>query len=52
MKSLNTAERLRESLGCYDIQMHKMPKPKKRKTVSYGDNLRKHFDKARISRTT
>lgn len=44
MKPMNAAERIRESLGCYNIMLHKPePQPKKKK-VRYGDILKAHFD--------
>ncbi len=44
VKPMNTAERLRESLGCYNIMKHVAPAPKKPKTVSYGAGLQAVFD--------
>lgn len=48
MKQLNAAEKIREYLGCDNIQMHKMPAPKKPKSVSYGEILRAHFARQRV----
>lgn len=48
MKSLNAAEKIREFLGCYVPQLIKIPAPAKRKTVSYGENLRAHFARYRV----
>lgn len=40
MRKQNAAEKIREYLGCYNIMMHRMPTPKKLKTVSYGEQIR------------
>jgi hypothetical protein len=48
MRPLNAAEKIREYLGCYNIQMHKVPAPKKPKSVSYGEILRAHFASQRV----
>lgn len=50
MKQQNAAVAIREALGCYNIMMHNVPAAPKRKTVSYGANLKAHFDKKNAQR--
>lgn len=49
MKQLNAAEKIREVLGCYNIQMHKVEAEPKRKKVRYGEIIRMAAAKARAT---
>ncbi|WOH61948.1 hypothetical protein [Bradyrhizobium sp. BWC-3-1] len=45
MKSLNAAEKIRDFLGCNLFAVAATPAKKRAKKISYGANLKAHFDR-------